>query len=186
MVLGDALRKSSSDNGVHERKMMRYLNYIQCWIQINAITLHSSNPWTPCSNLNTQRVFQHAAQFPWHSLHRHRSNVSQRNSQSNMENVATRKRERLGSQDYTPLIAIVRSLMSLCAFCSKLSFLQSSRLGHRWLSSSLCFEQKWPLQKPQSPTMGCALAVHLSVVSFLYSQAGFLEGMVIFWELVEM
>ena len=46
----------------------------------------------------------------------------------------------------------VRSLISLLAFCSWLSFLQSSRLGQAWLSSRRCLLQKCPPQKPQSPT----------------------------------
>jgi len=59
-----------------------------------------------------------------------------------------------------PLIAIVRSLLSLLALRSWLSFLQSSRPSHLWSSSRRCLPQKWPLQKPQSPTMRWAASLH--------------------------
>lgn len=71
-----------------------------------------------------------------------------------------------------PLIAMVLSELSLTAFRSWLSFLQSSRPSHLWSSSSLCFPQKCPLQKPQSPTMRWAASLHS-----LWLQRIFLGGM---------
>ena len=55
-----------------------------------------------------------------------------------------------------PLMATVLSLSSFSLLRSLSCCLQSSRPGHEWLSSMRCLPQKWPLQKPQSPTMRCA------------------------------
>ena len=50
-------------------------------------------------------------------------------------------------------MTVVRSLLSLSALRACDSFLQSSRPVHEWASSMRCFEQKWPWQKLQSPTI---------------------------------
>lgn len=59
-----------------------------------------------------------------------------------------------------PLIATVRSRSSFSRLRSFSSALHASSLGHAWLSSMRCLPQKWPAQKPQSPTMRCAAALH--------------------------
>ncbi|KAL1980651.1 hypothetical protein VTN96DRAFT_3862 [Rasamsonia emersonii] len=58
-----------------------------------------------------------------------------------------------GSNVYTPLITVVRSLLSLSALRACDSLLQSSNPLQLWDSSMRCFWQKWPLQKLQSPMM---------------------------------
>lgn len=55
-----------------------------------------------------------------------------------------------------PLIATVLSLSSFSLFLSLSCCLQSSRPGQLCDSSMRCLPQKWPAQKPQSPTMRCA------------------------------
>jgi hypothetical protein len=55
-----------------------------------------------------------------------------------------------------PLIATVLSLSSFSLLRSLSCCLQSSSPGQLCDSSMRCLPQKWPEQKPQSPTMRCA------------------------------
>lgn len=58
----------------------------------------------------------------------------------------------------------VRSCSNFAVFLSLSACLASARPEQLWLSSILCFPQNRFWQKPQSPTIGCAAALHPSFV----------------------
>lgn len=64
-----------------------------------------------------------------------------------------RQGNRYAVDPYTPLTTTVRSEFNLSAFRACDSFLQSSSPEQECASSILCFEQKCPWQKLQSPTI---------------------------------